>query len=119
METEFKSKENVIVNLTFEFALKIIDFCDQLDELKKFALSNQLFKSGTSIGANVREAQNAESKADFVHKFKIAAKEVEETEYWLLLCKHSEKLPDTTHLLEELDPVKKIINKIIGTSKRN
>ncbi len=74
-------KQNVIVNLTFEFALKIIDFCDDLDGLKKFALSNQLFKSGTSIGANVREAQNAESKADFIHKFKISAKEVEETEY--------------------------------------
>lgn len=119
METESMSKENVIVNLTFEFALRIIEFCDELDELRKFALSNQLLKSGTSIGANVREAQNAESKADFVHKFKISAKEVEETEYWLLLCKHSEKLPDTAHLLAELDPIKKIINKIIGTSKRN
>jgi four helix bundle protein len=119
METELKPKENLIINLTFEFALKIIDFCDQLDDLKKFALSNQLLKSGTSIGANVREAQNAESKADFVHKFKISAKEVEETEYWLLLCKHSRKLPDTTELLAELEPIKKIINKIIGTSKRN
>ena len=89
MTEEFK--ENVILNLTFEFALKIVDFCDELDSLKKFALSNQLFKSGTSIGANAREAQNAESKADFIHKFKISAKEVEETEYWLLLCKHSKK----------------------------
>ena len=117
MNEEFK--ENIIVNLTFEFALKIIDFCDDLDNLKKYALSNQLFKSGTSIGANTREAQNAESKADFIHKFKISAKETEETEYWLLLCKHSMKLPDTSHLLIELEPIKKIINKIIGTSKRN
>jgi four helix bundle protein len=77
------------------------------DELKKFALSNQFFKSGTSIGANAREAQNAESKADFVHKFKISAKEVEETEYWLLLCQHSKKLPDTTELLADLEPNKK------------
>ncbi|MFY9153803.1 MAG: four helix bundle protein [Prolixibacteraceae bacterium] len=117
MNTE--QKENVIVNLTFEFALKIIDFCDDLDGMKKFALSNQLFKSGTSIGANVREAQNAESKADFVHKFKISAKEVEETEYWLLLCQHSKKLPDPPDLLADLEPIKKIINKIIGTSKRS
>lgn len=116
MNDEFK--ENVILNLTFEFALKIIDFCDELDNLTKFALSNQLFKSGTSIGANAREAQNAESKADFIHKFKISAKEVEETEYWLLLCEHSEKLPNTTQLLSDLGPIKKIINKIIGTSKR-
>jgi four helix bundle protein len=117
MNEEFK--ENVIIKLTFEFALQIIDYCDGLDTLKKYALSNQLFKSGTSIGANAREAQNAESKADFIHKFKISAKEIEETEYWLLLCKHSPKLPDSTHLLTDLEPIKKIITKIIGTSKRN
>ena len=117
MNEEFK--ENVIIKLTFEFALKIIDFCDDLENLKKFALSNQLFRSGTSIGANAREAQNAESKADFIHKFKISAKEMEETEYWLLLCKYSPKLPDTSHLLTELEPIKKVITKIIGTSKRN
>lgn len=117
MNNEFK--ENVIINLTFDFSIKIIDFCDELDGLRKFALSNQLFKSGTSIGANAREAQNAESKADFIHKFKISAKEVEETEYWLLLCKHSNKLPDSTPLLADLEPIKKIISKIIGTSKRS
>jgi len=117
MNNEFK--DNVIISLTFEFALKIVNFCDELDSLKKFALSNQLFKSGTSIGANAREAQNAESKADFIHKFKISAKEVEETEYWLLLCKHSEKLPDSSLLLTDLEPIKKIITKIIGTSKKS
>ena len=117
MNEEFK--ENVIVNLTFEFALKIIDFCNELDSRKKFALSNQLFKSGTSIGANTREAQNAESKADFIHKFKISAKEVEETEYWLLLCKHSNNLPDPAQLLSDLESIKRIITKIIGTSKRS
>ena len=117
MNNEFK--ENVIINLTFDFSIKIIDFCDELDGLRKFSLSNQLFKSGTSIGANAREAQNAESKADFIHKFKISAKEVEETEYWLLLCKHSNKLPDSTPLLADLEPIKKIISKIIGTSKRS
>jgi four helix bundle protein len=117
MKNEFS--ENAIINLTFEFALKIIEFCDDLDSLKKFALSNQLFKSGTSIGANAREAQNAESKADFIHKFKISAKEVDETEYWLLLCLHSKKLPDTKYLVNELEPIKKIISKIIGTAKSN
>jgi four helix bundle protein len=86
--------------------------------MKKFALSNQLFRSGTSIGANAREAQNAESKADFIHKFKIAAEEIEETEYWLHLCKYSKKLPDPTLLLTDLEPIKKITSKIIGTSKR-
>lgn len=112
-------KDNVILSLTFDFALKIIDFCDELNGLRKFALSNQLIKSGTSIGANAREAQNAESKADFIHKFKIAAKEADETEYWLLLCNNSDKLPDSSHLLSDLEPIKKIISKIIGTSKRS
>ena len=117
MNNEFT--DNAIINLTFQFALKIIDFCDELDGRRKYKLSEQLFKSGTSIGANAREAQNAESKADFIHKFKISAKEVEETEYWLLLCKHSDKLPDPSLLLSELEPIKKIISKIIGTSKKS
>lgn len=116
MNDEFKN--NVIVNLTFDFALKIIDFCDELDGLRKYSLSNQLLKSGTSIGANAREAQNAESKADFIHKFKISAKEVEETEYWLLLCRQSKKLPNSTRLLTDLEPIKKIITKIISSSKQ-
>ncbi len=56
-------------------------------------MASQLFKSGTSIGANVREAQNSESTADFIHKFKIAAKEADETQYWLELCEKSQFLP--------------------------
>ena len=72
-------KENVIIKLTFQFALDIIKYSEGLQEGKKFVIANQLLKSGTSIGANIREAQNAESKADFTHKFKIAAKEIEET----------------------------------------
>ncbi|WP_442930316.1 four helix bundle protein [Myroides sp. JBRI-B21084] len=68
-----KNSENIIVKLTFEFALEIIEFCEILETNKRFVIANQLLKSGTSIGANVREAQNAESKNDFIHKFKIAA----------------------------------------------
>ncbi len=68
-----KNSENIIVKLTFEFALEIIEFCEILEANKRFVIANQLLKSGTSIGANVREAQNAESKNDFIHKFKIAA----------------------------------------------
>ena len=73
-----ESKDNVIIKLTFKFALDIIKYCEILQENKKFVIANQLLKSGTSIGANIREAQNAESKADFIHKFKISAKEIEE-----------------------------------------
>ena len=69
-----EAKDNVIIKLTFQFSLDIIKYCESLQEDKKFIIANQLLKSGTSIGANIREAQNAESKADFIHKFKIAAK---------------------------------------------
>jgi four helix bundle protein len=65
-------QENLIVNLTFQFALDIVAFCEMLEQSRKYNLANQLFRSGTSIGANVREAQGAESKADFIHKMKIA-----------------------------------------------
>ena len=110
-------KDNVILTKTFNFSLKIIKYCELLHEQKKFVISNQLLKSGTSIGANIREAQNSESKNDFIHKFKIAAKEIEETNYWLLLCKHSENYPECDDLLEQLKDIENITNKIIITLK--
>lgn len=72
---------NRIVDLSFDFALQIISFAELLESNRKYALANQLLRCGTSIGANVSEAQNSESKLDFVHKLKIAAKEAEETQY--------------------------------------
>ncbi len=104
-------RSNLIVDLTFQFSLEIIEFCELLQSDKKFNLSNQLFRSGTSIGANVKEAQNAESKADFIHKIKIAAKEADETQYWLLLCNHSKKYPESNFLLLKLEEIQKVLNK--------
>ena len=109
---------NEIVDLSFEFALSIIEFSEILENNKKFVIANQIMKSGTSIGANVKEAQNAESKADFIHKMKIAAKEAEETEYWLLLCHWSNNYPDTKELQDKLISIKKLLNKIISSSKK-
>lgn len=94
-----------------------MEFSEILEENKKYVIGKQLLKSGTSIGANVREAQNAESKADFIHKLKIAAKEADETEYWLLICKHSSNYPFNENLLDELKELIKILAKIISTSK--
>lgn len=108
---------NRIVDLSFSFALKIVAYTEKLEELRKYVISNQLLKSGTSIGANVRESQNCESKADFIHKFKIAAKEADETEYWLLLCKYSDNFPFEESLLDDIKEIQKIINSIINTSK--
>ena len=93
-------------------------FSEWTQQLKKYNLANQLFRSGTSIGANVREAQNAESKADFIHKIKISAKEAEETEYWLLLCQNSANYPNCESLLEAVLVLKKIMSKIIGNARK-
>ena len=109
--------ENVILVKTIEFSLALIKYIELLEAGRKFVIAHQLLKSGTSIGANVHEAQNAESKADFIHKFKIAAKEIEETKYWLVLCKESEHYPDCTHLEPRLFEIDKIVTKIIATSK--
>jgi four helix bundle protein len=111
------NKENAILDLSFKFALEIIKFTENLETLKKYNLANQLFRSGTSIGANIREAQSAESKADFIHKVKIADKEAQETEYWLLLCQHSDNYPNCENLLDDILVLKKIMSKIIGTAK--
>lgn len=110
-------KENLIVKLTFEFALEIIEFVEELERDRKFVIANQIIKSGTSIGANVREAQNAESKNDFVHKLKIAAKEADETEYFLQLCKFSKTYPYNKELDDKLQSIIKILSKIISSSK--
>jgi four helix bundle protein len=108
-------KRNEILALSFDFALAIIEFCELLEEKRKYVIARQLLKSGTSIGANIREAQNAESKADFIHKLKIAAKEAEETEYWLLLCKQSKNYPFNQDIYEQLISIKKLFSKILST----
>ena len=111
-------KKNIIVEKTLEFSLLIMDYAELLESQKKYVLARQLLKSGTSIGANVREAQNAESKADFIHKMKIAAKEADETEYWLSLCQLSKHYPDCKMLQEKMVEVIKILSKIISSSKQ-
>ena len=114
-----KYKDNLILLKSFEFAKNIIKYTEKLEENRKFVVANQVLKSGTSIGANIKEAQNAESKADFIHKLKIAMKEAEETEFWLFLCNESENYPNSEKLLVELFEILKITNKIISTAKNN
>ncbi|MDP4272286.1 MAG: four helix bundle protein [Bacteroidota bacterium] len=114
-----ENKENVILNLSLDFALDIIQYAELLEEKRKFVIAKQVLKSGTSIGANVREAQNAESKVDFIHKMKIAAKEADETDFWLELCNRSKQYPDCIELQEKNAVILRILNKIIGSSKSN
>ena len=110
---------NPVLKHSFEFALAIVEYCDVLQTEKHFVISNQLLKSGTSIGANVMEAQNSESKADFIHKMKIAAKEADEAQYWLMLCGYAKNYPDSSHLIQKLTEINKLLSKILSTSKRN
>jgi len=110
-------KPNIIVDKTFQFALEIVKFVEQLEKDKRYVISKQLLRSGTSIGANVREAQNAESKADFIHKMKIAAIEADETDYWLVICKNSEGYCYNENVELQLKEIIKILSKIISSSK--
>ncbi len=110
-------KDNVIVKLAIEFALEIIEYTELLQSKRKFVISDQLLRAGTSIGANVHEAQNAESKADFIHKLKIAAKEADETEYWLTLCDLAKSYPKPEGLNEKLKSIILVLSKIISSSK--
>jgi four helix bundle protein len=113
------NKKNLIVDLTFEFALKVMRYAEELENQGKYEMSRQLLRCGTGIGANVREAQNAESKADFIHKMKIAAKEADETEYWLLLCSKSKNYPPCQDLIPDNTSIIKVLSKIISSSKSN
>jgi len=110
------AKPNLIVDLTFNFSIKIIDFTEDLESRRKYNMANQLFRSGTSIGANVREAQGAESKDDFRHKCKIAYKEAEETEYWLSLCKHAKNYPFEQGMYDDIQSIIKVLGKIISST---
>ncbi|HWZ36441.1 MAG TPA: four helix bundle protein [Mucilaginibacter sp.] len=109
-------KPNLIVDLTFSFSLKVIRFTEELEAKRKFNMANQLFRSGTAIGANVREAQGAESKNDFRHKCKIAYKEAEETEYWLALCKHATNYPFEESMYKDILSIIKVLGKIISST---
>jgi four helix bundle protein len=110
-------KDNVIVKMTFEFALPILAFAEVLRNERRFAFSDQLLRAGCSIGANVREAQSAESRADFIHKLKVASKEAEETEYWLELCEFAGNYPKPGSLLSQIESILKVLSKIISSSK--
>lgn len=112
-------QENAILQRTFDFALTLIDYCEKLEAERKYVIAKQLLRSGTSIGANVREAQVAESRADFIHKMKIAGKEAEETAYWLDLCRHAVNYPDPEKLIDDIKVINRMITKIVVTARRN
>jgi four helix bundle protein len=115
-------RENVIKNKSFDFAIRIVKLYQYLcNDKKEFILSKQLLRSGTSVGAMVRESEHSESKADFIHKLAIAQKEINETIYWLELLQKTEYLS-----LNQFDAINndaieiiKLITSIIKSTKAN
>ncbi len=115
-------KDNVIKVKSFAMAIRIINLYKFLKENKQeYVLSKQLLRSGTSIGANIREGLNAESKKDFIHKLAIAQKETDETLYWIELLKETDFIKETefNSLSSDLNEILKIIRSIIITAKNN
>jgi four helix bundle protein len=89
--------QNKIQTLSMELAVEIIKLSQELQKKREYIISNQIGRSGTSIGANVKEAQYAQSKADFISKLKIALKEANETGYWLDLLRNTEYISEALH----------------------
>jgi four helix bundle protein len=114
-------KENILLTKSYSFALRIVKLSQYLvQEKKEFVLSKQILRSGTSIGANIEEANQAESKADFIHKLSISNKEAFETHYWLRLLRDSDYLTDklAESLLNDCDEVQKLLVSSIKTAKK-
>ncbi len=113
-------RENIIKNKSFDFSLRIVRLYKfLLAEKKEFVMSKQLLRSGTAIGALIREAEHAESKADFIHKLSISLKEANETEYWIDLLYHSEFIDkgDYESIVVDCRELLKLLISIIKTSK--
>lgn len=112
-------KDNVVVNKSTSFAVRIIALSDYLEEKRKFVLAKQILKSGTSVGANIRESIYAQSRADFVSKLNIALKEASETEYWLELLEEAKIVEQRqiADLKSECTELLKLLTSIIKTNK--
>ena len=114
--------KNPIKDKSFAFAIWIVDLCKYLkSEKKEYVLSNQILRSGTGIGALVREAEYAQSNADFINKMSIALKEANETEYWILLLYKTDYLEKKAFdsLSQDIKEILKLLISIINSAKKN
>ena len=111
-------EENVILEKSYAFALKVMSLALLIREKREFDLASQLWRSGTSIGANVEEAQAAQSRADFRSKMCIAAKEARESHYWLRLTRDGSVLSgdQVNPLIEEIESIKRLLTAIVKSS---
>jgi len=119
MDNKF-DKDNIVLNKSFDFALEIIELYKFLKSKNEFVISKQLLRCGTSIGANVEEANAAQTKKDFVTKMAIASKEARETRYWLRLLSKSKLVQlDFNNQLQKIDELIRIITAIVKTAQSN
>ena len=114
-------KKNIIKDKSFAFALRIVNLYKFICDKKEYVLSKQLLRSGTAVGALIREAEHAESKADFIHKMAISLKEANETEYWIELLYQSEFIDKTAYqsIKMDIEELLKLLTSIIKTTKLN
>jgi four helix bundle protein len=119
---EYGMKENIIKDKSLQFAIRIVNLYKYLvKEKNEFVMSKQILRCGTSIGANCREGDFAESKLDFIHKFAIAQKECNETIYWLELLLATKYISETefTSISTDAIEIMKLLTSIIVSSKKN
>ena len=117
-ESEIVGRENLIRDEAFQFAIKIIRLARGLREQREYDLASQIWRAGTGIGANVEEAQAAQSRADFISKMSIASKEAREAQYWLRLAQEGGILPEaeTAMLREDCEKLVRILTSIVKTT---
>lgn len=110
-------EKNPILKLSLDFSLNILDYSQLLYKANQRIIADQLTRCGTSVGANIIESQNAESRLDFIHKMKIAAKELDESVFWLILCRSRSNYPDVSELINTAHSLGRLLGKIISSSK--
>lgn len=117
-------RDNIILDKSFEFAIRVVKLYKYLcDDKKEYVLSKQLLRCGTSIGANINEAQAGQSKADFIAKMSIASKEARESKYWIELLIQTDYLngndKHTKSLLNDIEEIVKLLTSIVKSSQGN
>ncbi len=120
--SDWKKKENPIRDKSYAFALEVVKLSKVLqDESKEFVLSKQILRSGTSIGAQIREAEHAQSRADFIHKMSIALKEANETEYWVDILHDSGFMDESMYKIyhDQISEILRMLISIVKSAKRS
>ncbi len=110
-------KENKLADLSMDFAVEILKLCENIKG--HYSIVNQLERSATSVGANIREAKYAHSKPDFISKLQISLKECYETEYWLELLQKANIISDISMIIHDCGVIRKMLISSINTAKKN